>query len=379
MDLWLTLLLLAAVVLVLLFQGAALLLARRMPSVGPEVADRLRGAPRLSVIIAARNEETDLGGCLDDLLAQDFRPEEILVVDGGSTDRTREVALARGPRVRLIEEPPLPSGWVGKNWACRLGAQAASGEYLLFTDADMRYSPRAVSSALAWAQEENADLTSLTPRIEMVGFWERVVLPFTVQMILTYFRASSVNRDSSHAAMANGQFYIVRRTAYDAVGGHDRIRGVVLEDVQLAREFRAAGLRSRLGWAPELLSTRMYRDRREMFEGLLKNAHDTHFSAARQIGFIVGLVGLFWLPLCLLPAGILWHSALWSVLGGVLWIALFGKHAIFAHAIRGRAVDGLLFPVAVGFYVVLMATSLVNGLRRRPLAWKGRAYSIQAR
>ena len=196
----------------------------------------------------------------------------------------------------------------------------------------MRYSPRAISSALAWAQEEKADLTSLTPRIEMVGFWERVVLPFTVQMILTYFRASSVNRDSSRAAMANGQFYIVRRAAYDAVGGHERIRGVVLEDVQLAREFRAAGLRSRLGWAPELLSTRMYRDRREMFEGLLKNAHDTQFSAARQLGFLVGLVGLFWLPLALLPAGILWHSALWTVLGAVLWIALFGKHAIFAHA-----------------------------------------------
>jgi glycosyltransferase involved in cell wall biosynthesis len=365
-------------VLLVVYHGYALDLARAMPRLDPEdgAPPRAEGAPSVRVVIAARNEEEDLPACLDDLLTQVYPKLEIRVVDGGSTDGTLAVARDRAPRVSLVEEPPLPAGWVGKNWACHTGAAGATTDYLLFTDADMRYHPRAVSAAVAWAERERADLVSLAPRVEARTFWEKVVMPFYVQMVLTYFRAPRTNRAGSRAAMANGQFLLVRRGAYAALGGHEAVRDAVLEDIALARRAKDRGLRLRVAWAPELLSTRMYRDRHEMFEGLLKNVHDIRFSAARQLAFVAGLAAFFALPLAVLPVGLAVHSALLAGVGLFFWIVLFAKHAAFARGIRNSAAYGLLFPVAVGFYFVLLGVSIARGLSRRPVSWKGRRYPI---
>lgn len=364
-------------VLVLLVQGIPLYLAYQMPHPkGPRGRAGPGAGPLVSVIVPARNEVLDLGACLDALLAQTYSALEILVVDGGSTDGSRELALARAPRVRLIDEPPLPTGWVGKSWASNAGAHAAKGEFLLFVDADVRPAPAAVETAVEWAQADGADLVTFASRIEMVGAWEKIVLPFYVQMVLTYFRTPRVNRPNSRTAMANGQFLLVRRIAYDEVGGHEAIRDRVLEDVALAQRFRAAHKSLRVGWTPELVTTRMYRTSHEMYEGLLKTVSGVRFSAARQVAFAVGLVAFYWLPLALLPVG-LWTGSTWVAgIGAFLWIALFGKHVAFTWAVRDSGVYGLLFPVAVGYYLVLVLDALRRGLRGRPVEWKGRSYRL---
>ncbi len=372
-----TILLVLGVVVVLLYQGAAIVLAyqlTRFEPAPPEPSGVRRG--RVSVVVAARNEEVDLGPTLDALLAQDYPDLELVVVDGGSTDGTRSVIDARAPRVVGIVEPPLPPGWVGKNWGCWTGANATHGEWLLFLDADVRIDPAAVRTTLAWAEAEAADLATIGPQVEMVGFWERLILPFYVQMVLTYFRTPHMHRPGSRAAMVNGQFWLTRRSAYDAIGGHAAVRGRVLEDVAIARRYRAAGFRLRFAWAPRLGQTRMYRDRHEMFEGLLKNVHGLDFSAARQVGFLAGLIGLFLLPLGLLPLGLATGSVLLTGLGAFLYVALFGKHIVFARVVGAPAVYGLLYPLAVSWYIVLVATSLGRGLRHRPIDWKGRSYPL---
>ncbi|HTS33626.1 MAG TPA: glycosyltransferase [Thermoplasmata archaeon] len=375
LPLWAVVALVLASILVLLYQGAAILFAYQMPRLDPTLPGPVSGA-RVSVVIPARNEETDLPATLDGLLAQDYPNLEVVVVDGGSTDGTRAVADARAPRVRRLDEAPLPAGWVGKNWACWTGAEATSGEWLLFLDADVRTHPAAVRTVLTWAESEHADLASISPTVEMVGFWEHLVIPFFVQMVLTYFRAPRTNHDASHTAMANGQFLLVRREAYRRVGGHEAVRSAVLEDIALARRLRAAGARLRLANAPELATTRMYRDRAEMFEGLLKNIHGVEFSSGRMVGFLAGLLGLFLLPLLVLPVGWLAGSLVLVGLGAFLWVALFGKHVAFARGVGAPAVYGLLYPLAVGYYVVLVTTSLVRGARREPIAWKGRRYDL---
>ena len=376
-PLWVELVLLAISVGVLLYQGFALLLAAQMPRLDPSPPTTVRDAlPTVSVIIAARNEEQDLPATLDDLLVQDYPGLEIIVVEDGSTDRTGAVIDARAPAVRRVDPPPLPDGWVGKSWACWNGARAATGEWFLFMDADVRTHPTAVRTTMEWALREHADLTTIAPQVEMRTFWERLVLPFYIQVVLTYFRTPHVNRPGSKTAMANGQYWLTPRTAYEAMGGHEAIRSIVLEDVAIARRYRAAGRAIRVAWAPRLAETRMYRNRKEMFEGLLKNIHGTEFSAARLVGSIAGLIGLFLLPLGLLPLGLLTGSLALTVMGGILYFALFGKHVVFARAVGSRAVYGLLFPIAVAYYVVLVATSLGRGLRGKPVAWKGRAYTM---
>lgn len=211
----------------------------------------------------------------------------------------------------------------------------------------------------------------------MGGFWERLVLPFFSEMVLVYFRAPRVNLATSKAAMANGQFLLVRRTSYEAVGRHSAVRRFVLEDVALARLFRSHGMNLRMALAPDLGTTRMYRDRHEMFEGLLKNVHGTEFVAARQGGFIVGLVTLYLLPLGLLPFGIWTGTPLLTGVGGFLYIALFGKQVIFARGSGAPAVYGLLFPLAVAYYLRLISASLARGWARQPTRWKGRTYPLQ--
>jgi chlorobactene glucosyltransferase len=373
-----TLVLVAAAAVVLVYQGIAIVLAAEMPRLDPEPPDFVpRRRATVSVVIAARNEEEDLPGTLDALLAQDYPDLEIVVVEDGSTDGTKAVIDARAPRVRRVDPPALPEGWVGKNWACWTGARASTGEWMLFLDADVRTHPAAVRTTMDWADREGADLATIGPRVEMKGFWERVVLPFYVQMVLTYFRAPHVNRPRSRAAMANGQYWLVRRSTYDALGGHAAVAPIMLEDVAIARRFRAAGRRLRVAWAPSLAVTRMYRDRREMFEGLLKNIHGAEFSPVRLVGFLAGLFGLFLLPLGLLPFGIAVGSVGLAALGGFLYVALFGKHAAFARAVGGSAAYGLLYPLAVAFYLVLVATSLARGVRKQPVVWKGRSYSVR--
>jgi chlorobactene glucosyltransferase len=371
-----TLLLLVYAVLILLVQGVPLYLAVQMPHPRGPRGPAPRAGPLVSVVVPARNEEEEIGGCLDGLLAQTYPALEITVVDGGSTDGTRAAAEARGTRVGFLEEPALPEGWVGKSWACWTGAQRAHGEYILFTDADVRLSPDAVWTAVEWAEQDRADLVTFASQVEMVGVWEKIVLPFYIQMVLTYFRTPRVNRPDSRTAMANGQFLLVNRRAYEETGGHQAIHNIVLEDVALAQRFRVAGKTLRVAWAPELLTTRMYRTNAEMYEGILKTVYGVHFSAARQAGFAVALVAFYWLPLTILPIG-LWTGSFWvTVFGAILWVALFAKHVAFTRAARGSGAYGLLFPVAAGYYLVLVLVALGRGLRGRSVQWKGRWYRL---
>ncbi len=376
-PLWAELVLVLASVAVLLYQGVALLFAAQMPRLDPAPpTSPSETLPRVSVVIAARNEELDLPATLDGLLAQDYPNLEVIVAEDSSTDGTGAVIDARASRVRRANPGPLPSGWVGKSWACWNGARAATGEWILFMDADVRTHPSAVRTTVEWALRERADLATIAPQVEMQSFWERLVLPFYIQVVVTYFRAPHVNRPHSRAAMANGQFWLTPRSVYFALGGHEAIRSIVLEDIAMARRYRAAGRNLRLAWAPKLAQTRMYRNRAELFEGLLKNVHGTEFSASRLVGSIAGLVGLFLLPLGLLPLGLVTGDLVLTGMGGFLYFALFGKHVVFTRAVGSKAVYGLLFPVAVAYYVVLLATSLGRGLRKKPVAWKGRGYPM---
>ncbi len=379
MALWAVALLLLLAVLVLLYHGAAILFAYQMPRLEPTtiVEGPVEGIPELSIVIAARDEAVDLPGTLDDLLAQDRAPAEIVVVDGGSTDGTGTVIDARAPRVRRIDEPPLPDGWVGKSWACWNGARATRGEWILFMDADVRTHPSAVRTVLDWAQREGADLASIGTRIEMRSFWERVVLPFYIQMVLVHLRSPRVNRPGSTAAMANGQFLLVRRDAYEGLGGHEAIRTAVLEDVALAQRFRAAGRVLRVAWAPDLASTRMYRTREEMFDGLLKTVHGVQYSTRVQFGRVVGMIALFLVPLGLLPFGWAVGSGALIAMGAFLWVALFGKHIAFDHAVGAPAAYGGLYPLSVAYYLAVLVTSIARGSSGRPVYWKGRAYGIR--
>lgn len=380
---WELILALGYLVLILVGQGAPVLLAYRMPRLPPVGPGGLGPLPPLSVIVPARNEEGAIGACLDSLAAQDYRAAggslEVIVVDGGSSDRTGAIARAHPIGATVLDEPPLPAGWVGKNWACQKGYERSRGEFLLFLDSDLVLAPPVLRRAVDQARVERTGLLSLASRIVMKGFWERVVLPLFTQFVLVYFVAPRVNVDTSHHALANGQFLLFTRECYESLGGHAAIRGTILEDVALAERVKAAGRRLRLYWAPDWVTTRMYADLREMREGLLKNLHGTRFSAPRQLA-LAGLVALFFLvPWAVLVAsldGAL--PAIWGILSAVLVGVTWAKQVGFQRSLEngGSGLFGLLYPLAALFYLGLFASSLERGLRGREVLWKGRPYPM---
>jgi len=243
------------------------------------VVERLDDAPSLSIVVPARDEELNVERCVRSLLAQTLRDVEIIVVDDRSEDRTPAIlaALAAGDaRLRVVRGEPLPPGWAGKPWALAQGARLARGAWLLFTDADTAHAPYACASALAYARDRGADALSLNTFQELGTWGERAVLPTLLGFVV--FASGSLAELNDPArpdrALANGQYLLVSRAAYDAIGGHDAVRAEIVEDVALARRLKADGrFRLRLADGERLVRVRMYRSLRELWDGFTKNVY----------------------------------------------------------------------------------------------------------
>ena len=218
----------------------------------------------------ARNEEACLGACLESLAAQAGVDFEIVVVNDGSTDRTRDIAQSF-PRVRLVDAAPPPAGWTGKNNAMASGAKLARGEWFLFTDADTVHRPGSLARAVAEAGSCGAALLSYSPEQEVHGFWEKAVMPVIFAELAATYRPALVSDPMSPAAAANGQYILIAREAYDAIGGHAAVSASLLEDVALARRVKASGRKIFFRFGGDAIRTRMYRTLAQLREGWTKN------------------------------------------------------------------------------------------------------------
>jgi chlorobactene glucosyltransferase len=347
--------------------------------------------PPVSIIVPARNEEHNIGRCVSSLAAQDHPDFEILVVDDRSTDGTVAVvqALPRGNarQIRVIEGEPLPPGWFGKPWACMQGARAAGGRVLLFTDADTVHSPGLLSRCIAAMEEDGAGGLSLVGRQIMETFWERVVQPHIFALIGMRFPRLHIPIESDRwpEAVANGQYVLVDREAYDRVGGHAVVKGEVVEDLRLAQELVRSGVRLTVRGAEDVFATRMYRNLRELVEGWTKNLA----TGARQVvpsglgalvipGLLLYLLGLWVLPSLLLVAtllvapeatGVLLWAGITTGCGLAIWVA--GSRQMGAPALYG-----VFFPLGAATTAFILLRSWLRGAGR--IEWKGRRYASGA-
>jgi len=275
-------------------------------------------APRVSVIVPARNEEKNLPTCLESLLAQDYPDLEIIVVDARSTDGTGALVdafRARDGRVRKVAGRALPPGWLGKSHAAHQGVGAATGSWLLFMDADTWLHPRGVSASVGHALGHGVDMLSLYPHFVCKSFWEKVIQPAVGRMILISGPVDFVNSRKPIFrifAMAIGQFMLFRRSVYEAVGGHQAIRDRVVEDVELARAVKRAGHHLNFLYGTEVLRTRMYKSFSELWRGWSRSfypAMGNHPALAVLQALLLFVFGT--LPYLMLPAtALLWGAGL---------------------------------------------------------------------
>jgi glycosyltransferase involved in cell wall biosynthesis len=226
--------------------------------------------PMVSAILPAKDEEIYVAACLQSIRRQTYPNLEILVVDDRSTDRTGSIAREVGasdPRVRVLRIDDLPPGWTGKTHALHHAAQLARGDWLLFFDADTTHAPECLEIMMEYASTQTAELASVLPELRCESFWERVVQPLAGITLLQSFPLHSVNNDRSSLAFANGQYILVKRTAYAAAGGHSAVRDRFVEDIALAQRVKAAGLPIRVALARGIVTCRMYASFAQLVRG----------------------------------------------------------------------------------------------------------------
>jgi len=334
------------------------------------------GVGAVTAIVPARNEEAVIAACLASLARQ---PEivEILVANDQSSDATASVVrglMGKIPNLRLLESGELPDGWVGKNHALWVGVQEAKSPWVLFTDADAEHERDSVARALQIANEQSAALVSFSPEQITETWYEKALVPFVYLRLAKRFSYENVNDPKSPAAAANGQFLLMRRDVYDAVGGHHGVAGEVLEDVALAMRAKTAGHRIYFGSGKGIVHVRMYRSFRAMWQGWKKNLYrlmgGTPWSVFREIE-----ANLPWASLLLIVLGLKFPLLLF--LGVLLLIARQTAYGL--DLARNQYPFSFIFYYvpAVALYVAVLWASYrshVNG----KIEWKGREYSVGA-
>ncbi|HUL02876.1 MAG TPA: glycosyltransferase family 2 protein [Gemmatimonadales bacterium] len=338
--------------------------------------------PLVTVIIPARDEAANIEACVRSVLATTYQPIEVLVVDDRSSDATAAIverfaasAEARG-RLQLVPGAELPTGWFGKPWALVQGFREARGELILFADADTRHTPDLLPRAIAALETEDVDLVSVIPRQGMETFWERLVQPHVFLALASRVGGlERINRTRIEwDAIANGQFILVARQSYVAVGTHHAVKDKVAEDMALAQAYVRHGLDIFLVHAPEYMTTRMYRSLSGIIEGWSKNL-------ARGVPLTLPPIRwlrraapyLMWLP------SLVWVAppVLWALTGGTwaamtvtislaVWVAVY-------RAERAPLRYALLYPLGAAMVAYIMLRSTWRGGRK--IEWRGRLYS----
>ncbi len=339
--------------------------------------------PSVSIVVPARNEERAIGSALATLLAQDYPSLEVVVVDDRSTDRTRAVlaAFSDDPRLSIVDGAEPPPGWLGKPHALFQGSRKAGGQLLFFIDADVRYGPDAVSKAVGFLLRERADFVALLPRIETRGFWEGVLMP---NLVCALFFGPSFLANAPWPrwlAAGGGAGNLIRRSAYDALGGHEALRNSVIDDVRLAFTAKQAGFTTRVVLAHDLVAVRMYHGFREVWRGFTKNIA---YALGGFTGVAFAAISVAWTVVAVFPPALL-AAALFgasirpgdAALAGLSASLLLLARLVMSAALRDPLWPAFTTPLMTAVWAALLGRSVYQRLVRRTVAWRGREFDAR--
>ena len=354
-----------------------------------DISPPVESAPRVSIVLPARNEVAHIAECVRAIRSSTWPNLELIVVDDHSTDGTGDIARSAAhddSRIVVAAAPDLPEGWFGKQWACQVGAAQASGELLLFTDADTRHAPDLVTRLVAMRAQRGAELISVAGRQDLVTVWERAVMPLVFSMIMFRYGSTRALENATHASdvIANGQCFMISRAGYDAVGRHEAVRQYVAEDVMMAQAVWRGGGRVSLVLGVEQLRTRMYDGLSSLVRGWRKNVYAGGRLAMRgPLGRALYPLLLLMFPLAsLLPFVLFAGAAVAWLTGGelepwMLWSALASLGTLTTLAIANRfngdpVLRALLAPLGAAVLLAICVQAIARG---QQLEWKGREYS----
>jgi cellulose synthase/poly-beta-1,6-N-acetylglucosamine synthase-like glycosyltransferase len=332
--------------------------------------------PRVSIVIPARNEERNLEEALRSVLALDYDNLEIDVVDDRSTDRTGEILdrmATVDPRLRVVHVRELPKGWLGKNHALWLGAEKATGEFLLFTDADVVLHPSILRRAVGAMTADGLDHLTASPEIERPSVWFEMFIGTFSLFFSLFTKPWKVRDPNSPSHVGIGAFNLVRTSAYRAAGGHQAIAMRPDDDLKLGKLLKTRGFRQEFVFGQGLLRVEWYASVRELIQGLMKNAFSAvdyrisvvFFSSVTQLAIMVWpFLALF------LTSG----ATRWLNLGSVLVLFLLGW--VNAPLAGVRRWHGIGFPIATLLFNYIVWRATLTTIRNDGIDWRGTHYPL---
>ena len=342
--------------------------------------------PKVSIILPARNEEEFIGKCLDSLIEQDYTNYEIIVVDDSSDDATGKIIseyAKKNSKIIPVSAQIKPDGWMGKNWACMEGYKKATGELLLFTDADTKHSQNVISLAVSHLLSFNLDALSAIPKMRTMDFWTRITLPMISTFLHTRFSAVRVNDPSKKTAYFFGSFFIIKQKTYKEVGMHEGVKHEIIEDGALGKKVKESGYKMKMTRGDHLIEAVWARDKSTLWNALKRLMIPLYLQNEKIA------IGIFFAVLFLLfmPFPILAYSALWvlkTTSFSILFVASFvASIMIYIGAIievkkllQLRLIDALFAPLGSLIVVLGFLGGLLQA-KNSTVSWRGRKYSMK--
>ncbi len=351
-----------------------ILLPRFIRNVSPAVRDRL---PSISIIVPARDEALAIEEALRRMLLLDYPDYEVIAINDRSTDGTGEImdrlATQMGPQLQVVQITELPAGWLGKNHAMSVGASQARGEYILFTDGDVMFDPLILRRAMTIVEERSLDHLVLLPETLTSTFFEAALINFFCLMLMASTRFPLVRwKWFKGAYLGVGAFNLLRRTAYDAIGGFETLKLEVADDTMLGRLVKHRGLNQDVYGGQGTLSVRWQTGGVwSIVRGLEKNAFSgTHYSVVQTVGAVLILCTIFVGPFVALLYGNFSTPVLVLTIGSLVLSVGTAWTVGFPVAV------GLFFPWAVLVFCFIMLRSMVLTLRQGGVRWRDTFYPL---
>ena len=344
-------------------------------------------SPKVSVILPARNEEEFLGKCLDSLLKQDYKNYEIIVIDDSSEDLTGEIIsdyAKKDSKIIPVTALPKPEGWMGKNWACMEGYKKATGELLLFTDADTTHAKNVITLAVAHLSSLNLDALSVIPKMLTFDFWTKITLPMISTFLHTRFSALNVNNPKKKTGYFFGSFFILKKKTYEDVGMHEGVKHEIIEDGALGKKVKEAGHKMRMVRGEHLVDAVWARDKETLWNALKRLMIPLYLQSGKiAIGIFFAVVFLLFVPFPVFATSVLMPTELLSatilcITAGIASLLIYVGAVIEAKiGLELRFIHSLFAPIGSIVVVLGFLSGLLQAKKTSSVTWRGRSYSMK--
>ena len=343
--------------------------------------------PKVSIILPARNEEEFLGKCLDSLIEQDYKDYEIIVIDDSSEDSTGKIIseyAKKNSKVIHVSAREKPEGWMGKNWACMEGYRKATGELLLFTDADTTHKPNVISLAVSHLLSFELDALSTIPKMLTFDFWTNITLPMISTFLHTRFSALNVNNPSKKTGYFFGSFFILKKSTYEQVGMHEGVKHEIIEDGALGKKVKESGHKMKMVRGEHLVEAVWARDKVTLWNALKRLMIPLYLQSGKiAIGIFFAVLFLLFVPFPILATSVLLPTETLSSM--ILCITAFvASLLIYIGAVieakKGlelRYVHALFAPLGSLVVVLGFLSGLLQAKKTSSVTWRGRSYSMK--